>query len=159
MRTQINTIADKFNTEIADQVSTAAKFGTDANDRILDTIVDVNRKAVDFAVKTAEKINTQITEQAPTLELPFELPMADRFEMPTPAEAGKRYIDVVERLAEMNRDFSERMVAMLPADKPVVTKPVAEKAAAKKAAAARKPAAKKAPAKKKASARKAAAKK
>jgi len=70
--------------------------------------------------------------------------MAGRCAIPTPTQAGKTYSEAVERLAAMNRDGSDRVVAMLPADKPAVAK---------------KPAAKKAPAKKKAPARKASAKK
>ena len=157
MRNQINTIAEKINDQVTDQVTTATttatKTYTETNDRILDAIVDTNRKAVDFAVKTFDQIN----DQAPALELPFDLPKMDRFEVPTATEAGKRYIDAVERLADMNRDFSERVVAMLPAEKSAV-KTAAKKPAAKKAPVAKKPAAKK-PAAKKAPARKAAAKK
>ncbi len=145
MRNQINTIAEKFNEQVIDQFATATKNYTETNERILDAIVDTNRKAVDFAVKTADEFNDRFADQAPNFDLPFDLPF-DRFEMPTPAEAGKRYIDLVERIADMNRDFSDRVVAMLPTDKPVV-KPAAKTPAAKK------------PAAKKASARKAAAKK
>jgi hypothetical protein len=144
MRNQINTIAEKINDQVTGPVTTATKTYTETNDRILDAIVDTNRKAVDFAVKTFD----QIADQAPTFELPFDMPKMDRFEVPTAAEAGKRYIDVVERLADMNRDFSERVVAMLPVEKTVVkpvaktaTKPAAKKPAAKKTA-------KKAPARK-----------
>jgi hypothetical protein len=153
MRNQINTIAEKINDQVTEQVTTATKNYTETNDRVLDAIVDTNRKAVDLAVKTFDQINDRIADQAPTFELPFDMPKMDRFEVPTAAEAGKRYIDAVERMAEMNRDFSERVVAMLPTEKPVI-KPAAK---ATKAAVAKKPAAKKTA--KKAPARKAAAKK
>ena len=173
MRNQITTLADnitgnfnemseKLNNQIADQVKTATTNYTEANDRVLDAIVETNRKVVDFAVKTADRV----ADQAPALPtLPVELPFADRlqdrFELPTPAEAGKAYLDVVERLVEMNRDFNDRVVGLLPVEaaKPAVkkaaTKPVAKKAATKPAA--KKTAAKKST--KKTTARKAAAKK
>ena len=159
MRNQINTIAEKINDQVTEQVTTATKTYTETNDRILDSIVDTNRKAVDFAVKTFDQINDRIADQTPTIELPFDMPKMDRFDVPTAADAGKRYIDVVERMADMNRDFSERVVAMLPADKPVVKPGATATKTATKTAAAKKPAAKKAPATKKAPARKAVAKK
>ena len=146
MRSQIANIAEKFNEQVIGQLNQAGKTYTKTNDRVLDAIVDTNRKAVDFVVKTAD--------QAPHIGLAFEVPMVDRVEFPTPADAGKRYLDVIERLAEINRDVSERMVSSFPADKPAVEAAVP----AAKTAAVQKPTAKK-PATKKASARKAASKK
>ena len=146
MRSQIANIAEKFNEQVIGQLNQAGKTYTKTNDRMLDAIVDTNRKAVDFVVKTAD--------QAPHIGLTFEVPMVDRVEFPTPADAGKRYLDAIERLAEINRDVSERMVSSFPADKPVVEAAVP----AAKTAAVQKPTAKK-PATKKASARKAASKK
>lgn len=148
MRNQINTIAGKINGQVIGQVTTATKTYTETNDRIFDAIVDNNRKAVDFAVKTFDQINDRIADQSPSIELPFDMPKMDRFEVPTAVDAGKRYIDLVERMADMNRDFSERVVAMLPADKPVVKPAATATKAATKTAAAKKPAAKKAPARK-----------
>ena len=146
MRSQIANIAEKFNEQVIGQLNQAGKTYTKTNDRVLDAIVDTNRKAVDFVVKTAD--------QAPHIGLAFEVPMVDRVEFPTPADAGKRYLDAIERLAEINRDVSERMVSSFPADKPAVEAAVP----AAKTAAGQKPTAKK-PATKKASARKAASKK
>ncbi|MDG1187941.1 MAG: hypothetical protein P8M10_04505 [Ilumatobacter sp.] len=146
MRSQIANIAEKFNEQVIGQLNQAGKTYTKTNDRMLDAIVDTNRKAVDFVVKTAD--------QAPHIGLTFEVPMVDRVEFPTPADAGKRYLDAIERLAEINRDVSERMVSSFPADKPAVEAAVP----AAKTAAVQKPTAKK-PATKKASARKAASKK
>ena len=140
---------DRITTAINDQLKTATTNYTETNTRVLDGVVEVNRKMVDFAVKTVDQVADRFTQQAPANRL------ADR--LPTPAETGERYLDVVERLVELNRDFSDRVVAMLPADVKV-----APKAAAKPAAAAKKPVAKKTPAKKtakKAPVRKAAAKK
>ena len=132
IRTQINDALniDKFNEQLERLGQTAASNYTDTNNRVLDTVVDVNRKVVDFAVKTA----TSVTDAV-------EAPFADR--IPTPADAGKAYIDFVERAADMNRDFSKRVVAMLPAEakpaKPAKTvaakKPAAKKASTRKAAA------------------------
>ena len=111
MRNQITTIIEKINDQAGEQLAQGAKTAREANDRFLDAVVETNRKAVDFAVTSFDRLS----DQAPAVELP----MVDRFELPTAAEAGKRYIDVVERLVELNRDFSKRVVDMLPADKPV----------------------------------------
>lgn len=101
---------------ITGQIQTATTAVNDANSRMLDSVVEANRTAVDFAVKSADRL--------PTVELPVE--------MPTPAEAGKRYIDFVERAVEMNRDLNARVVGMLPAD--IKPKAAAKKTAAKKTA-------------------------
>ena len=128
MRSQITNIAERFNEQVIDQLNKAGKTYTKTNDRVLDAIVDTNRKAVDFVVKTAD--------QAPRIGLDFEVPMVDRVEFPTPADAGKRYLDAVERLAEINRDVSERVMSSFPADKTAaVQKPAAKKPATKKASA------------------------
>jgi len=150
---------NEFITKFNEQLDTATANYTSTNDRVLDAVIDANRKAVDFAVKTVDSLPAMPTmPQLPAV--PVELPFADRFELPelpTAAEAGKRYISFVERAADLNRDLNERVIDMLKVEgvKPVV-KPVAQKPAAKKPAA-RKPAAKKST--KKAPARKAAAKK
>jgi hypothetical protein len=127
---------------------TAAENYTEANDRILDVVVETNRKVVDFAVKAAD----QVVEQLEQIDQLPDFKFAER--LPTPAETGARYIEFVERAAEMNRDFTQRVVANLLAGDPVapaVEKPAAEGAPAKKAPAkkstARKSTAKKAAAK------------
>jgi hypothetical protein len=112
-------------TKINDQLGTATANYTSTNDKVLDAVIDANRKAVDFAVKAVDAITMP------------ELPFADRFELPefpTPAEAGKRYISFVERAADMNRDLNGRIVDMLKIDgaKPVAKTPVAKKPVAKK---------------------------
>jgi sec-independent protein translocase protein TatB len=116
---------------------------TETNDRVLDAVVDTNRKAVDFAVKTAD----QVTERIEQIDDLPEFKLADK--VPTPAETGARYLEFVERAVEMNREFTQRIVERLleiDAVAPAVEKPVAKKAPAKKAA--KKPAAKKPEAKK-----------
>lgn len=142
IRTQITDALNinKFNEQIERFGQTAVTNYTETNDKVLDTVIDMNRKVVDFAVKTATAVTDAV--ETPLADAKF----ADR--IPTPAKAGKAYIDFVERAADMNRDFSKRVVAMLPAEM-VAAKPAkpAKKAAAKK------------PAAKKASTRKAAAKK
>lgn len=141
-------------TKINDQLETATTNYTSTNDKVLDAVIDANRKAVDFAVKTVDAITKAV--EVPAMS---ELPIAGRFELPefpTAAAAGKRYISFVERAAEMNRDLNGRVIDMLkieeakPAAKPAakkaaVKKPAVKKPAAKKPAA-KKPAAKKAPA-------------
>ena len=137
-------------TKINDQLETATTNYTSTNDKVLDAVIDANRKAVDFAVKTVDAITKAV--EVPAMS---ELPIAGRFELPefpTAAAAGKRYISFVERAAEMNRDLNGRVIDMLKieeakpaAKKAAVKKPAVKKPAAKKPAA-KKPAAKKAPA-------------
>jgi hypothetical protein len=131
-------------TKINGQLETATTNYTSTNDKVLDAVIDANRKAVDFAVKTVDAITKAV--EVPAMP---ELPFAGRFELPefpTAAEAGKRYISFVERAADMNRDLNGRVIDMLkieeakPAKKTAAKKPAAKKPAAKK------PVAKKAPA-------------
>lgn len=141
---------NQFITKFNEQLDTATANYTSTNDKVLDAVVDANRKAVDFAVKTAGSISNAI--EIPAMpKMPVELPFADRFELPalpefpTAAEAGKRYISFVERAADLNRDLNERVVDMLkvegnkvavkPAPKTTAKKPAARKAAPKKTAA------------------------
>jgi ribosomal protein L20 len=139
-------------TKINGQLETATANYTSTNDKVLDAVIDANRKAVDFAVKTVDAI-TKVVEVPTMVELPF----AGRFELaefPTAAEAGKRYISFVERAADMNRDLHGRVIEMLKieeakpaAKKPAVKKPAVKKPAVKKPAV-KKPVAKKPVAKK-----------
>jgi hypothetical protein len=108
-------------TQITENIDLASKTFVDTNDRVLDTVVSISRRVVETAVEVADR--------APSFDLPVELPLADK--LPTPAEAGKQYIDFVERAVSMNRDFAARLVAQLPTAAPA--KPAA-KAAAKPAA-------------------------
>lgn len=127
-------------TKINDQLETATANYTSTNDKVLDAVVDANRKAVDFAVKTVDAITKAV--EVPAMP---ELPFAGRFELPefpTAVEAGKRYISFVERAADMNRDLNGRVIDMLKieeskpaAKKPAVKKPAVKKPAAKKATA------------------------
>jgi hypothetical protein len=130
-------------TKINGQLETATANYTSTNDKVLDAVIDANRKAVDFAVKTVDAITKAV--EVPAMP---ELPFTGRFELPefpTAAEAGKRYISFVERAADMNRDLNGRVMDMLKieeAKKPVAKKPVAKKPVAKKPVA-KKPVAKK----------------
>jgi hypothetical protein len=116
-------------TKINDQLETATANYTSTNDKVLDAVLDANRKAVDFALKTVDAITKAVDVPA----MP-ELPFAGRFELPTAAEAGKRYISFVERAADLNRDLNGRVIDMLKIQeaKPVAKKPVAKKPVAKK---------------------------
>lgn len=111
-----DTLTSNLPSNITGQIQTATTAVNDANSRMLNSMVEANRTAVDFAVKSADRL--------PTIELPVE--------MPTPAEAGKRYIDFVERAVEINRDLNARVIGMLPAD--IKPKAAAKKTAAKKSA-------------------------
>jgi hypothetical protein len=104
---------------------TATENYTEASDKMLDAVVENNKKAVEFVVKTAD----QWAEQLP--EFPVELPWADQ--VPTPAELGDRYIDFVERAVELNREFTDRLVSSLQLEDVEVAEPApAKKAPAKK---------------------------
>jgi hypothetical protein len=155
MLDQINRFANSATTTMNDNlpkdfrndlVAAVTDGFTQTSDRVLDTVVDTNRRVVEFAVTTADRVADQFS---------FELPLGDR--LPTPAEAGKAYLDVVERAVSMNREMNERVVEMLKADAPKVATMAARTAPAKRTAAKR-PTTKKSTAKK-ASAKKATAKK
>jgi hypothetical protein len=100
--------------QITEQIDTAAKTVIDTTERILDTVVSVNRRVVDSAVETADRLPS------------VELPMADK--LLTPAEAGARYIDFVEQAVSVNRDFTARVVHMLPTGVAATAKTKATKA-------------------------------
>ena len=127
-----------------------------ANERLLDFVVDANRRLADLAVTSADRAAEV---------LPVALPFADR--LPTPAESAERYIDFVERAVAVNREFNQRVLAMLTVDAPAavdtVTESVVASAATAKKTATRKTAAKKTAAKrtaaKRTTAKKTAAKK
>ena len=123
MRDQINDRFNDFTDSLDEQFRRAGETfnenvtvpATETADRVLDAVLDANRRVVDFAVTTADRVQ----EYAP------ELPMSDR--VPTPSEAGERYLEFVERAVEMNRDFNQRVASM------IETPAVAPKPAAKKA--------------------------
>jgi len=148
---QITKFANEASTNITDSVNDAINDNniserfTTTSDQVLDAVLDTNRRVVDFAVTTADRINEQIK---------LDVPFADNF--PTPTDAGERYLEFVERAVSLNRDMNQRVVEMIKvdnakaaADKVVapVKKTVAKKAPAKKTVAKKAPA-KKAPAKK-----------
>ncbi len=89
------------------------QFGHNYNetaDRVIDIVVDTNKKVVDIVVTNATKVTEVVEGRLP------ERPLADR--IPTPAEAGKAYLDIVERAADWNRDVNRRVVDMLPTAAP-----------------------------------------
>ncbi len=140
MRDQINDRFNDFTDSLDEQVRRAGETfnenvttpATETADRVLDAVLDANRRAVDFAVTTADRVQ----------EYTGDLPMADR--LPTPAETGERYLDFVERAVQMNRDFNQRVASMIEtpaaAPKPAAKRPsatatstkTAKKASAKK---------------------------
>lgn len=106
-------------TQITENFDTATKTFVDTNERVLDTVVSVNRRIVDTAVR----MNQNIADRASKIELP----MSDK--LPTAAETGARYIDVVERAVSINRDVTARVVAQLPTGVAASAKTKATKAA------------------------------
>jgi len=149
----VNDINDTITKTVKD-TNVSERFTT-TSDQVLDAVLDANRRIVDMAVTTADRVAEQFK---------IELPLTDR--LPTPAEAGERYLDFVERAVSLNRDMNQRVAEMITADNAkaasdkvvgaaknvadTATKTVTKKAPAKKAAAkrpARKAAAKR-PAKK-----------
>lgn len=127
---------DQISSTIADVTKSMTDGYTETNERVLDAVVENNRKAVEFAVKTADQVN----EQFDRIELPFEVPFSDR--VPTPSEAGDRYLELVERVVDMNRDYSERLVKLNREYSDRIVEMLRDEAPAKKRAA-KKPAAKK----------------
>jgi hypothetical protein len=153
---QITKFANEATTSVTDAINDTniTERFTTTSDQVLDTVLDTNRRIVDFAVTTADRVSDQIK---------VELPFADTF--PTPAVAGERYLEFVERAVSINREMNQRIVEMIKADnakaatakvvattKTATTKTVAKKAPAKKRPAkktvAKKPVAKKAAASK-----------
>ena len=151
-------VTDTVN-DVSDTITDAVKGNdiaerfTTTSDQVLDAVLDTNRRVVDFAVTTADRINEQIK---------LDVPFADNF--PTPAVSGERYLEFVERAVSLNRDMNQRVAEMITVDnakvaadkvvapvKQAVTttakKAPAKKAPAKKATARKSPA-KKRPAKK-----------
>jgi hypothetical protein len=143
MLDQINRFANSATTTVNDNLpkdfrndflGAVTDSFTQTSDRVLDTVVDTNRRVVEFAVTTADRVADQFS---------LDLPLGDR--LPTPEEAGKACLDFVERAVSMNREMNERIVEMLKVDAPKVvttaarTTPAktttAKKATAKKATA------------------------
>jgi len=146
MLDQINKFANTASTTINDAINenrptnigeAISENFTQTSDRVLDNVVDSNRRMVEFVVTTADRVSGQVS---------VELPFADR--LPTPAEAGEAYLDFVERAVSMNREMNERVADMLNVDQPqAAPKVTAKKAPVKKASAKRAPV-KKAPVRK-----------
>ena len=156
MLDNINKFANTASTALSDALNERQNLGAsfadgvaEANDRVLDTVVDTNRRVVDIAVSTADRVSAQ---------LPSDFSFAQQ--LPTPAEAGDRYLDFVERAVALNRELNERVVEMLRNGSVVQvgTKTTAAKTTAAKTATTKKVSAKK-PATKKATTKKASAKK
>jgi len=144
---QITKFANETSTSVTDAINDTdiSERFTTTSDQVLDAVLDTNRRVVDFAVTTADRINEQIK---------LDVPFADSF--PTPTVAGERYLEFVERAVSLNRDMNQRVAEMIKvdnakaaADKVVapVKKTVAKRTPAKKTPA-KKTAAKKRPAKK-----------
>jgi len=144
---QITKFANEATTTINDSVTDAindnniADRFTTTSDLVLDAVLDTNRRVVDAAVTTADRVAEQFRSQ-----VSVELPFADR--LPTPTVAGERYLDFVERAVSLNRDMNQRVVDMItadnakkaPANKTVANKTVANKSSAKKTVAKKTPA-------------------
>jgi hypothetical protein len=139
---------------VAAASTTLASRFEDNSDRVLDAVVDANRRVVEFAVSVSDRVTALTPAQFP-VELPFtgKLPTFTG-KLPTAAETGERYLDFVERAVSVNRDFNERIVSMLKGDvtsaveqvivnasatakKTATKKTVAKKTVAKKAVAKR----------------------
>ena len=135
----ITKFANEASTSVTDAINdnNISERFTTTSDQVLDAVLDTNRRIVDFAVTTADRVADQIK---------VELPFADNF--PTPTVAGERYLEFVERAVSLNRDMNQRVVEMIKADnakaasdKVVATaKTVAKKVPAKKAPAKKRPA-------------------
>ena len=108
---QITKFANEATTTISDSVNDAINDNnvserfTTTSDQVLDAVLDTNRRIVDFAVTTVDRVADQVK---------VELPFADS--LPTPTVAGERYLDFVERAVSINRDMNQRVVEMIKAD-------------------------------------------
>jgi 2-hydroxychromene-2-carboxylate isomerase len=157
-----NETTDTLTSTVTDAMNdnNISKRFTTTSDQVLDAVLDANRRIVDLAVTTADRVSEQLN---------VELPFADRF--PTPTVAGERYLEFVERAVSLNRDMNQRVAEMITVDnakaaadkvvtttKTAATSTPAKKAPVKKAPA-RKTAAKKRPAARKTAGKKAAASK
>ena len=103
----ITKFANEATTSITDAINDndiSERFTT-TSDQVLDAVLDANRRIVDAAVTTADRVAEQIK---------VELPFADRF--PTPTVAGERYLEFVERAVSLNRDMNQRVAEMIKAD-------------------------------------------
>lgn len=145
----VNDINDTITKTVKD-TNVSERFTT-TSDQVLDAVLDANRRIVDMAVTTADRVAEQLN---------VELPFADRF--PKPAVAGERYLEFVERAVSLNRDMNQRVAEMISADNAKAASDKVVGAAKNVADTATKTVTKQAPAKKtaarKAPARKAAAK-
>lgn len=113
-----DTINERFETAGRQAVENA----TETNTRIVDTVVDWNEKAVDATVKFADSVTDRV-------EAPFTVPFADS--IPTAETTGQRYMELVHRAADANRDAQARIVELLPAAYRPQTAKAAKKTAAK----------------------------
>ena len=104
---QITKFANEATTTVTDAINdnNVSERFTTTSDQVLDAVLDANRRIVDMAVTTADRVSEQFK---------VELPFADRF--PTPTVAGERYLEFVERAVSMNRDMNERVAEMINAD-------------------------------------------
>ena len=146
---------NKTVTKTVKDTNVSERFTT-TSDQVLDAVLDANRRIVDMAVTTADRVAEQIRSQ-----VDVELPFGDR--LPTASVAGERYLEFVERAVSLNRDMNQRVAEMITADNAkaasdkvvgaaknvagTATKTVTGTTVAKKAPAKKAPA-KKAPAKK-----------
>jgi hypothetical protein len=104
---QITKFANEATTTFTDAINdndVSERFTT-TSDQVLDAVLDANRRIVDMAVTTADRVSEQFK---------VELPFTDR--LPTPSEAGERYLEFVERAVSLNRDMNQRVAEMIKAD-------------------------------------------
>ena len=104
---QITKFANEATTTVTDAINdnNVSERFTTTSDQVLDAVLDANRRIVDMAVTTADRVSEQFN---------VELPFADR--LPTPVVAGERYLEFVERAVSMNRDMNQRVAEMINAD-------------------------------------------
>ena len=104
---QITKLANEATTTVTDAINDndIGERIANTSDQVLDAVLDANRRIVDIAVTTADRVADQIN---------VELPFADR--LPTPTVAGERYLEFVERAVSLNRDMNQRVVEMITAD-------------------------------------------
>lgn len=131
---QVTKFANTASTNVNDSIRENL---TSTTDQVLDVVLDTNRRIVDLAISTADRVSSQID---------LDVPFADR--LPTPSVVGERYLDFVEQAVSLNREMTQRVVEMLQAAEERTTVAATAEQATARRTAAKKPVARKATAKK-----------
>lgn len=96
---------------IADVTGPLADGYATTSTAVLDAVVETNRRIVELIVAQADKVRETVGER-----ITLDDRVADF--LPSPTEAGTRYLEFVEKATGINREFNDRVVEMLRTDVP-----------------------------------------